>query len=633
MIYKKLSKCEDISTDLLRFYVNTYLNCSLEESTHLNRTELVVKVKEAELLRRPNRPKFTVVLGLGEGAQFWDLFNTTNITNSSVTTVSSVQTKKLFKEEVKFPYRTIIVGPNFLNSFVYGKLKSTAVYLETLLGFHPADEFRLFIPPYFLNYLKPSAEKGHFEKFDDNLISELNVNMSENQDDTADKKVNTPGLITQQSSTSQPNISPVQNVTGQPTFIPGVPGFYGSKEVNLANTWDPDNQEGCNVEDAVALLKFCKNINMYRTDAVLIMSFLSENKQLNLLSVLTNDQLNDLDSFISWLSLYNRADKNYFNDLFKNTKQGNLSFMSYFLKLKSLYLKSKGKITADQLNESDKEVISRAYIKNLVDPQVKQALLTQPEISTAFDCGLKGLVEKSNFFKQRFAECSPETANNSVNLTINNEFAELSKKFDGLALFMSDKNNVGQKDDKKVRFDTRKCWTCGKSGHISNECRSNAKGRRGNYNQNSERRGRSDHRNRDYSRNRDQSRDRNRDYSRNRDQSRDRNRDHSNNNRRGSDRHIDGPVNRGYDRKYDQSYRNRSHSRNDNRDYNRNYRDHSGNRPNQYSGYRSNSNYRQSSRDRDNNVHWRDRSQSRDRGYNNYRNDRNHSHDRHQAKN
>ena len=74
MIYKKLSKCEDISTDLLRFYVNTYLNCSLEESTHLNRTELVVKVKEAELLRRPNRPKFTVVLGLGAGAQFWDLF-------------------------------------------------------------------------------------------------------------------------------------------------------------------------------------------------------------------------------------------------------------------------------------------------------------------------------------------------------------------------------------------------------------------------------------------------------------------------------------------------------------------------------------------------------------------------------
>lgn len=65
----------------------------------------MVKVKEVELYRRPNRATFTILLGIEEGTQFWNFFNTTNIANSSVTKVCSVQTKKLFQEELK-----IIVG-------------------------------------------------------------------------------------------------------------------------------------------------------------------------------------------------------------------------------------------------------------------------------------------------------------------------------------------------------------------------------------------------------------------------------------------------------------------------------------------------------------------------------------------
>ena len=73
--------------------------------------------------------------------------------------------------------------------------------------------------------------------------------------------------------------------------IPGIPGFYGSKELKLAGTWDPDSPENSNVDDAIDLLLFCHRINMYQNDSIL--AFLSENNQIHVLSALTDRQLNN----------------------------------------------------------------------------------------------------------------------------------------------------------------------------------------------------------------------------------------------------------------------------------------------------------------------------------------------------
>ena len=213
-------------------------------------------------------------------------------------------------------------------------------------------------------------------------------------------------------------------------------------------------------------------MKIYRNDSILIMSFLSENQKLNLLSVLSEDQLSNLDSFLLWLSNYNKSDRNFFREAFKNLKQNDLSNMLFYLKLRSLYFKSKGKDKADSMSETEKDELSRQFLKNMTNLKVKNALLSQSDLTSEIDCPVKGLVAKANFYQQRYSECtSPETS--SSNLVIPDYVANLNEQIKNLTLLVAN----SPKNQRNVRFDLSdiRCYGCGRLGHKISECRSTKK--------------------------------------------------------------------------------------------------------------------------------------------------------------
>ena len=145
-------------------------------------------------------------------------------------------------------------------------------------------------------------------------------------------------------------------------------------------------------------------MGIFKSDAILIITFHSENNRLNLLSVLSQPQLNDLTEFLKWMSNYNRSDSNFYKVAFQNLQQNHLSFMSYYLKSRNLYFKYKDKMITDSLTQSEREEVCRQYIKNLAVKKVKDALLSQKILTESMDYPEKGLVAQSNYLAQRYQE-------------------------------------------------------------------------------------------------------------------------------------------------------------------------------------------------------------------------------------
>ena len=158
--------------------------------------------------------------------------------------------------------------------------------------------------------------------------------------------------------------------------------------------------------------------------------------------------------------------------------------------------------------------------------KVKDALLNQADLTTDLDDPEKGLVSQSNFFAQRFSECSDETVA-STNIALSDPLNEVTEQLKALTMMMVN----DRKKEKNVRFDPKsiRCYRCGRFGHKQAQCRMNKKGLRG---RSKSRDSRSRNRDYSYSRSRDRkwsgSRDREgRGSYRNRSDSRHRNRSNS----------------------------------------------------------------------------------------------------------
>ena len=157
---------------------------------------------------------------------------------------------------------------------------------------------------------------------------------------------------------------------------------------------------------------------------------------------------------------------------------------------------------------------------------MKEAFLNQPNLTANMDDPETGLVSQSNFFAQRFNECSEETVN-STNIAISDPMSQVVKQLEALTLMMV-KDQEDRKKNKNVRFNKKsiRCFFCNKLGHVEAECR-NKKRQRGRSRSSGNR-----NRNRDYSHDRYRSRYRSRSNDRHRSDSHHRNRSDSRNRNR-----------------------------------------------------------------------------------------------------
>ena len=197
--------------------------------------------------------------------------------------VNAVETAKKFEGKNDLPYRTIIFGPEYFLKFKTAGQENSS-FLIKLLNFD-CHTFKLFVPfKYFDEFL---LKDGIFTRLGSNNKSENTIATKE----------------------------PILNMTDQKPEISVkgmVPDLLAARAIKFAGTWDPDSATGNNTNDVQNLLTNIKRLNIFKSDAILIMTFLSENNKLNLLSVLSQEQLNDLDAFLKWLSNYNRTDTNFY---------------------------------------------------------------------------------------------------------------------------------------------------------------------------------------------------------------------------------------------------------------------------------------------------------------------------------
>ena len=288
----KLTDSNNSTSEIFKFYLLVFCNFDLEKVNSLEKSDLIFLVTKAEKQRRPNR-NFTLVTGFCKKADNWEEFDSSFIKKGDFISVNAVETVKKFQGKNDLPYRTLIFGPDYFLKFQNNWSGNSSSFLVKLLNFD-CHTFRLFIP---------------FKYFDEFVLTDGIFTRKQHKTNQTELKSNI--AVTE----------PIFKMTDQKpeTSVKGaMPDFLAARAVKFANTWDPDSPTGNNTDDVQNLLINIKKMNIFKSDAILIMSFLSENNKLNLLSVLSENQLNDLDVFLKWLSNYNRTDTNFYKQAFQN---------------------------------------------------------------------------------------------------------------------------------------------------------------------------------------------------------------------------------------------------------------------------------------------------------------------------
>mgnify|MGYP001184517863 CR=1 FL=1 len=542
--YYKYTSANKVPTELLRAYLVTFENWALTKAKETRVNDLISKVLLSESSRSPTRDNFCICIGLGKN---WE---EPLVKNHSAELVSktAVEGAKRYQGVKRLPYRTLICSIELLEKFFSSRFTSVSEFLKETLQLKFIDNnLSLFFPFKFF-------ENNEILKGPSGLRKALNTSVLIERDSLEQEH---PGEETsttieeEETQKEEPEISiediwsepetydilsrTVVEMTGQqnnqsngePNYLAnlGCPGYMGTHVIQLKDLWNPNGADGNNVEDAIEVLKLCKETNQYREDRYLIMAFLDNNNAVNLMKDLNMKQRTNLEDFISWLRDFAISDETYFKIKLREFKQGTKAFRSYFIEIVNLYRKSHGKKESDELNEYDQRKIIKCFIKGVNNKRIKQHLAVISPTAISFDIKGTTIVDHAENLKLALRDVYDDeqeelnrplaTMGQSFNTT-NMHIGEIPKLQETLADQLSKGLEVGFSkmmsmmtvhDEKLEKKQKLPCTNCGSRDHTAEQCRTSEKSRR-QKSRSGERRKNDNKGNREYKNNRDESNDR-----------------------------------------------------------------------------------------------------------------------------